>query len=687
MFPLILWFVLIACILSVVLALYLSQFVFKQDPGNEDMKRVAGYIEVGAKAFIKRQYITLYIVIAFISIIVLFLKYPILNITQMITYILGASASAFAGWLGMKVGVKANTRTAQASTKGLPAAFNVSFFGGSVMGLIVIGAALGGVTAIYMITESSNAVLGFSFGASTIALFMKCGGGIYTKTADVAADLVGKGEFDLPEDDSRNPAAVADNVGDNVGDIAGMGADLFDSYVASILAAITLGGGALLIAANGKMMESFPLIVSACGLLASLCGIVIVKKMVKDNPGKALNLGTYSASGLFILITFIFTYICSLDPMVTDVSLLYRNFLAGVCGLGAGVIIGITTDYYTNDEKKPTQTIAKSAESGHATVILSGFAYGLESVAIPTLGVVIAMAAAYYFGGYYGIASGSVGMLAIIGTIVSNDAYGPITDNARSIAEQGHLSEEAIRICDHLDSAGNTAKAITKGFAIGAATLTVLGLLFSYIEEVKDAGIISIALEINNPNVMIGALIGAIMPAIFSSVLVKSVQKNAELMIAEIHRQFKENPGILQGTVPADYAKCIDIATKGALQKLVIPIILSMIGPVLTGITFGVSAVAAYLVGTILTGFMLSLLMSNAGGAWDNAKKYIEDGHFGGKGTEAHKASITGDTVGDPFKDTAGPSINTLQAVQGLTASMFIPIFVQINSGLGLIKI
>ncbi|MHA1342126.1 MAG: sodium-translocating pyrophosphatase [Promethearchaeota archaeon] len=687
MFPLILWVVLLVCVLSIALAVYLASFVVKQNPGNEDMRRVAGYIEVGAGAFIRRQYMTLAVVVGFIAVIVLFLTYPELNFDQMIAYIIGSSASGFAGWLGMKVGVKANTRTAEAAREGMPAAFKVSFFGGAVMGLIVVGAALGGTTIIYMITKSANTVLGFSFGASTIALFMKCGGGIYTKTADVGADLVGKGEYDLPEDDPRNPAAVADNVGDNVGDIAGMGADLFDSYVASILAALTLGGGTLLRVANGTMMEAFPLVVSASGLLSSLVGIVYTKSSVKNNPGKALNMGTYVSTLVYVLITALFTYICSLDSMVTDSSLLWRNYGAGVLGLLAGVLIGFTTDYYTNDEKKPTQRIAESAESGHATVILSGFAYGLESVAAPTIGIIIAMAGAFALGGYYGIASGSVGMLAIIGTIVSNDAYGPIVDNARGIAEQGHLSEETIRICDHLDSAGNTAKAITKGFAIGAATLTVLGLLFSYIEEVKEAGVSSIVLSIEDPNVMIGALIGSIMPSIFSAVLIKSVQTNAELMIAEIHRQFKEEPGILEGTVPADYAKCIDIATKGALQKLAIPIILSMIGPILTGVIFGVSAVAAYLVGTILTGFMLSLLMSNAGGAWDNAKKYIEDGHFGGKGTEAHKASITGDTVGDPFKDTAGPSINTLQAVQSLTASMFIPVFVQVNSGLGLINL
>ena len=660
-------FPLIAAILSIILSVKLTKFVDAKDPGNEAMQTVTKYIADGADTFMKRQYTTLAYFVAGLAVIIFLMGFP--NWAQTISYLLGSLASGYAGWLGMKVGVKANTRTAQAAREGLAAAFNVSFFGGAVMGLAVVGAALGGVTILYMITPDPHIILGFSFGASSIALFAKCGGGVFTKTADVAADLVGKGEFELPEDDPRNPAAIADNVGDNVGDIAGMGADLFDSYVASILAAIFLGGAA---AANPDMMAAYPIIVSGSGLLAALGGIMFTKSHVKDKPGKALNNGTYVSTALFILVNAIVTLIATFDSSVTDPSVLWANYGAGVIGLLSGVLIGITTDYYTNDEKKPTQNIAKSAESGHATVILSGFAYGLESVAAPTIGIVIAMAIAWVLGGPLGIANASVGMLAIIGTIVSNDAYGPIVDNARGIAEQGGLDEEVITLCDHLDSAGNTAKAVTKGFAIGAAALTVLGLLYTFVQE---AGIALSDLSLMQPNVMIGALIGSMMPAIFSAVLIKAVQENAEVMIAEIHRQYKEEPGILKGEVPADFATCIDIATKGSLQKIALPVTLSIAGPVFTGLVFGTPALAAYLVGTILTGFLLSLLMSNAGGAWDNAKKYIEDGNLGGKGTDAHKAAITGDTVGDPFKDTAGPSINTLQAVQSLSASMFLPIF------------
>ncbi|MBD3350324.1 MAG: sodium-translocating pyrophosphatase [Candidatus Lokiarchaeota archaeon] len=694
-FPPMLFFALIASIASILIAVWLSKMVIEKDPGNEAMQTVAGYIEDGANAFLKRQYTTLAFFVAGLAVIILLMKLPDeWNLAQMLAYLAGSAASAFAGWLGMKVGVKANTRTAHAAKEGLSPAFNVSFFGGAVMGLAVVGAALGGVTIIYMAVEATgtalepkDVILGFSFGASSIALFAKCGGGIYTKTADVAADLVGKGEFELPEDDPRNPAAVADNVGDNVGDIAGMGADLFDSYVASILAAIILGTATAFTSVNGNMMEAYPMIVSASGLIASLGGIVFTKSYVKDDPGKALNNGTYISTAVFAGINALVTFICTLDGRVGDPILLWKNYAAGVIGLLAGVVIGMTTDYYTNDQKKPTQNIAESAESGHATVILSGFAYGLESIAAPTIGIVVAMAIAWQLGQVYGVASASVGMLAIIGTIVSNDAYGPIVDNARGIAEQGGLEEDTITLCDHLDSAGNTAKAVTKGFAIGAAALTVLGLLYSFIQEAQEFGGSSFDLSLLNANVMVGAVIGSMMPAIFSAVLVKSVQENAEVMIAEIHRQYDAEPGILKGEVPADFAKCIDIATKGSLKKLAIPIFVSIAGPVFTGLIFGTAALAAYLVGTILTGFMLSLLMSNSGGAWDNAKKYIEDGHFGGKGTLAHKASITGDTVGDPMKDTAGPSINTLQAVQSLSASLFLPLFLAIEGGKGWLQL
>ncbi len=703
------WLIVAAAVIAIGIAVYLAFNVIKKDPGNEDMVRVAGYIEEGANAFIKRQYLTLGIFSVVVALIILLLlpnplveyyswQHPMpilggtLNWQQMVAYIAGSVASGFAGWLGMKVGVKANTRTAEAARKGITPAFNVSFFGGAVMGLAVTGAAIGGIIIFYAIWPDPAISLGFSFGASTIALFAKCGGGIFTKTADVGADLVGKGEFDLPEDDPRNPAAVADNVGDNVGDIAGMGADLFDSYVASIVAVMilaaayfaTMKDGFLrdLIPADIDMLVVYPIVVSAVGLLASLIGILWTRFTVKNNPGQALNMGTYISTIAYIVLNALITLILVRLGLLSEYGKLklWKNNLAGVLGLVSGVLIGFTTDYYTNDEKAPTKKVAESAKSGHATVILAGFAYGLESVVAPTIGIIIAMAISWFLDGVYGIAMASVGMLAIVATIVSNDAYGPIVDNARGIAEQGGLDEDVIRDCDKLDSAGNTAKAITKGIAIGAAALTVLALLYAYSAEANVSGV-----DLLKANVLIGALLGSATPAYFSAVLIKAVDRNAEKMIAEIRRQFKEMPGILEGTQKADYARCVDIATKGSLRELAIPIAISIGGPILTGVLFGTAALSAFLAGTILTGFLFALLMSTSGGMWDNAKKYIEDGHLGGKGTEAHKASITGDTVGDPFKDTAGPSINTLITVESLTATLFVGLFLAIGNGEGLL--
>lgn len=691
----------IAAVLSIILSLYLAKMVIKYPDGNEAMTRVAGYIREGAYAFLKRQYTTLAIFVVGFSIVILFaLPNAVtgsgVNWEQFLAYLLGSAASSLAGYLGMIVGVRANSRTAQAATNGLSAAFNVAFFGGAVMGLAVVGTALAGVSILYWIFADPAVILGFSFGASSIALFAKAGGGIYTKTADVGADLVGKGEFNLPEDDPRNPASVADNVGDNVGDIAGMGADLFDSYVASLVAAMILGGafigpltddiGRILIASDVNILVILPLLTSSAGLLATLVGILLTKFQTKDNPGKALNNGTYLTTLVFAGVNLLLTLIVVATPGLSAgaIDKIWACFIAQVMGLFAGVLIGITTDYYTDDSKKPTQKVAEASTKGHAMVILAGFSYGMESVAAPTIGIVIAMAIAWSLDTVYGVANAAVGMLAIIGTIVANDAYGPITDNSRGLAEQGGLGEEVIRDCDKLDSAGNTAKAITKGFAIGAAALTVLALLYAYAET---AGIVLVGVNLLKGSVMIGAMLGAMMPPLFSAILVKAVEVNAERMVAEIRRQFKEIPGILDGNEKADYAKCVDIATKGAIRELVIPIIISIAGPILTGIVFGVIALGAFLAASILTGFIFAIFMSNAGGSWDNAKKFVEDGNFGGKGTEAHKAAITGDTVGDPFKDTAGPSINTLITVMSLVSSMFIGIFLGINGGAGLIPL
>lgn len=680
--------VLIAGILSIIMALLFAKMVMKEDPGNEKMVEVSGYIEEGAKTFIKVQYKVLALFVGGLSILMLFLMNPgQLSVPHMIAYIIGAVGSMWAGWLGMIVGVRANTRAAQACTKGVKEGFDVSFFGGAVMGLAVVGVALIGVSIIYWVTLDAGVVLGFSFGASSVALFAKCGGGIYTKTADVGADLVGKAEYDLPEDDPRNPAAIADNVGDNVGDIAGMGSDLFDSYVASIVASMMLASAATIAAelllTNQVLFIVLPVLLSGIGLFASLLGIFYIKKKTTEDPGKSLNAGTYMATIIFAGLAAIMIAICTaLTASPVEQLLLWKCYGASIAGLFSGILIGFIGDYFTNERYAPTRNMAESAQEGHAVVVLSGFAYGLMSVVPPALGIVVAMVIAFSLAGVFGVSMAAVGMLAIVGTIVANDAYGPICDNARGIAEQGDLGEDVIRTADKLDSAGNTAKAITKGFAIGAANLTVLALLYSFIEE---TGIVGAVIDLLNVKVLIGAFIGVVVPALFSALLVLAVQRNAAKMVIEIRRQFEENPKILTGEEAADFNKCIEIATKGSLRELIIPSIISIAIPLSIGIFFGALSLGAFLAGAILSGFVFAIFMSNSGGAWDNAKKFIEDGNLGGKGTETHKAAITGDTVGDPFKDTAGPSINTLLVVMSLTASIFLGLIMVFNGGAGLL--
>jgi K(+)-stimulated pyrophosphate-energized sodium pump len=688
------WFIfvaLIAGIASILLAIYFAWIVLKKDSGNERMVEVSGYIEKGAKKFIKVQYKVLAIFVIGLALIILFfIESPLgsaLNWEQAVAYVVGSAASMAAGWMGMYVGVKANTRSAQACTKGIKAGFDVAFFGGAFMGLAVVGSALIGISIVYLIFQTPYVVLGFSFGASSIALFMKCGGGIYTKTADVGADLVGKAEYNLPEDDPRNPATIADNVGDNVGDIAGMGSDLFDSYVASILAAMILATFLTLSAGEITSFIVYPLMLSGVGLFSSVISIYLIKWKGSEDPGKSLNYGTYAATLIFAGLAALFAFLMTLDPSLSGVAIvkIWKNYVATLFGLGSGILIGFTSDYFTREDKKPTHNIAESAKEGHAVVILSGFAYGLISVVPAAIGIMVAMIFSYLLDGIFAIAMAAVGMLSIVGTIVSNDAYGPIVDNARSIAEQGELGEDVIRIADRMDSAGNTAKAITKGFAIGAANLTVIALLFSYNEDAQLRLGTPVDLSLLNIDILIGAFVGVIIPALFSALLILAVQRNAAKMVDEIRRQFESNPKILKGEEPADFTKTVGIATKGALRELILPSIISIAVPLAVGFLFGVAALGAFLAVSILSGFVFAIFMANAGGSWDNAKKFIEDGNLGGKGTEVHKASITGDTVGDPFKDTAGPSINTLLVVMSLTATIFMPVLVGINHGLGFI--
>ncbi|HIP96594.1 MAG TPA: sodium-translocating pyrophosphatase, partial [Anaerolineae bacterium] len=550
-------------------------------------------------------------------------------------------------------------------------AFKVAFYAGSVMGLAMVGLAVIGMSTIYLITGDPEIVLGFSFGASTLALLAKAGGGIYTKTADIAADLVGKIEVGIPEDDPRNPAVVADNVGDNVGDVAGMGADIFDSYVASAVAVMLLG---ISLFAGDTALQTkyvvFPLILCTLGIVASLIGIQLVRVGKDGKPSQALNRGT------------IFT--CVIFGVLATAIVLLGDYNIGVlwatlAGLVTGVVIGLTSDYFTSSEHRPVIETARVSGSGSAINIITGFSYGLISIVPSIIGIALAMLISYHLAersgmsGIYGVGISAVGMLAVSGMIVSSDAYGPIVDNARGIAEMAGMSQMVIDTADVLDAAGNTAKAITKGFAISAAALTVLALFAAYAEVVKTRGV-ELTISLRHPVVVVGVLLGAMTPPLFSALTMLSVTENAFRMIEEIRRQFNEHPGILAGTEKPDYATCVDLAARGALGSLMIPAFLAVIFPILVGVILGPEALGGFLGGSIFTGVIFALLMSNAGGLWDNAKKFIESGEYGGPGSDAHKASIVGDTVGDPFKDTAGPSLNTLITVMSLVSSLFAPI-------------
>ncbi|MEM2454536.1 MAG: sodium-translocating pyrophosphatase [Candidatus Bathyarchaeia archaeon] len=672
----------IAGLISVGLAGYLYRYVVRQDTGTERMREIASAIKVGAKAYLRRQNMTLAVFVAVMAAIigVLYTIYHrgdvFFGVSMALAYILGSVCTTIAAYIGMAAAVEANVRTANAAREGLKKAFPAAFYGGAVMGLSTIGLSLLGVSALFYFYRfilgfgddiSSSIVLGFSFGASALALFAKAGGGIYTKTADISADLVGKVELGIPEDDPRNPAVIADNVGDNVGDVAGMGADLTDSYIASIVATMLLGAelheGALVI---------LPLTVSAMGLFASVLGVVITKASIKGNPGAALNRGSFGTWIIFAILLLLTTYFSGLEG-----NRWLGVFLPTVAGLVAGVVIGLTTDYFTSIDRMPAKKVAEASTTGAAINILTGFSYGIVSIVPPVIGICAATLAAWYLSSwygvnpFYGIAIAAVGMLATVGMTISADAYGPISDNAKGIAEQSWLGEEVIEVADRLDAAGNTTKAITKGFAIGAAALTVLALFAAYVHLVNIE-----ELSLMKPEVVAGIFIGGMMPPLLSALLILAVGRNAERMINEIRRQFREIPGLMEGKTRPDYAQCVDIATKGAIRELIPTCSLAIIVPVLTLKILGREALAGFLAGSIVTGIIFALFMANAGGLWDNAKKYIETGEYGGKGSEAHKAAVTGDTVGDPFKDTAGPSLNTMITVMSLVAEVFAPIVI-----------
>ena len=647
-------------ICALLFAFYLTKKVGKQDAGTDRMKEIAAFIHEGARAFLTAEY---KILVVFVAVLFVLIGIGIGNWVTAVCFLVGALFSTAAGYIGMNVATKANVRTAAAAKdSGMNKALSIAFSGGAVMGMCVVGFGLFGAGVVYILTKNPDVLSGFSLGASSIALFARVGGGIYTKAADVGADLVGKVEAGIPEDDPRNPAVIADNVGDNVGDVAGMGADLFESYVGSLVSAITLG-----VVYAKESGAIFPLVIAALGVLASVIGCFFVMGDENSSPHKALKYGSYSAAIVVMIGSLI------LSKMFFNG---FKEAIAIIFGLVVGLLIGVITEIYTSGDYRFVKKIAQQSETGPATTVISGIAVGMQSTAVPIILIAIGIIGAYSFSGLYGIALAAVGMLSTTGITVAVDAYGPIADNAGGIAEMSGLPSEVRNITDKLDAVGNTTAAMGKGFAIGSAALTALALFVSYAQAV---GLFEEGINLLDYKVIVGMFVGGMLPFLFSAFTMDSVSKAAYKMIEEVRRQFKTIPGILEGKGKPDYKSCVAISTQAALKEMLLPGVMAVLAPVFIGVVLGPDALGGLLGGALVTGVMLAIFMSNSGGAWDNAKKYIEDGHHGGKGSEAHRAAVVGDTVGDPFKDTSGPSINILIKLMTIVSLVFAPLFLKIG--------
>ena len=673
-----------AGVIALVFAALMAYRVIGADRGNARMIEIGDAIRAGASAFLRREYLALLPLVIAVTIVLAVLDYTLFTHglgapATAISYVVGTICSGLAGFVGMNVAVRANVRTAAAAMRGLNPALRVAFSSGSVMGITVVGIGLLGVSILYLIFQDISAVAGFGFGASSIALFARVGGGIFTKAADVGSDLVGKVEAGIPEDDPRNPGVIADNVGDNVGDVAGMGADLFESYVGSIISAIALVGAGALFAMQGTELTQalFPLLLAGAGIIAAILGTFLVRSGEQADFERllwALRYGIFAAGGILIIFAALLT-----------LTITYNWYWFGcvVAGLVAGTIIGLATEYYTSYSYKPTQRVSESSQTGAATVIISGIATGMLSTLIPVICVSIAILLAYWLAGFYGVALAGVGLLSTLGITLATDAYGPVADNAGGIAEQAQLEPQVRERTDALDALGNTTAATGKGFAIGSAALTALALLAAYsvstglikLENGKLAG--GSGINLLEPQILVGVVIGAMLPFIFSALTMQAVGRAAQGIVDEVRRQFREIPGLLEGAADAkpDSARCVDISTRGALREMILPGLMAVIAPLATGFILGQAALGGLLIGAIAAGFMLAIMMASAGGAWDNAKKYVELGNFGGKGSEAHKAAVEGDVVGDPFKDTSGPSLNILLKLMAIVSLVFAPVF------------